>query len=104
MGGHTMSQYDPSEMHDFLSMTPEKGLRQILVDNKTFTNDHFSMMLKIVRNGSKETFCEHYTKNDFPKIKFTPNETKHKETFWATLGNVLGQKGICQPATTPKAA
>lgn len=92
-----MSQYDPNEMHDFLSMTPEKGLRQIMVDNKSFTNDHFSMMLKVVRNGNKETFCEHYTKNDFPKIKFSPNETKIKESFWATLTTCLSQKGIIQP-------
>ncbi|MBL7545193.1 MAG: hypothetical protein JNL11_15350 [Bdellovibrionaceae bacterium] len=92
-----MSQYDPNEMHDFLSMTPEKGLRQILVDNKSFSNDHFSMLLKIVRTGNKESFCEHYTKNDFPKIKFSPNETKIKETFWATLTSTLGQKGIIQP-------
>jgi hypothetical protein len=92
-----MSQFDPNEMHDFLSMTPEKGLRQIMVDNKSFTGDHFSMMLKIVRNGSKESFCEHYEKSDFPKIKFTPNETKLKETFWSALTGVLSQKGIIQP-------
>lgn len=97
MKGATMSQFDPNEMYDFLSNTPEKGLRQIMVDNKSFTNDHFSMLLKVVRNGNKESFCEHYTKNDFPKIKFSPNETKIKETFWGTLTTVLGQKGIIQP-------
>lgn len=98
-----MSQYDPNEMYEFLSMTPEKGLRQILVDNKTFTENHFNMLIKVVRNGSKDTFCEHYTKNDYPKIKFSPNEIKIKETFWATLTTALAQKGIVQP-TTPKVA
>lgn len=98
-----MSQYDPNEIYEFLSNTPEKGLRQILMDNKSFTEPHFNMMLKIVRNGNKETFSEHYLKSDFPKIKFNPNETKIKETFWSTLTNVLAQKGLIQPST-PKAA
>lgn len=98
-----MSQYDPNEMYEFLSMTPEKGLRQILVDNKTFTESHFNMLLKIVRNGNKETFCEHYNKNDFPKIKFNPNETKVKEAFWATLTTVLSQKGLIQPSAAKAA-
>ena len=93
-----MSQYDPSEMYEFLSNTPEKGLRQILADKK-FTDSHFNMMIKIVRNGGKDAFCEHYTKNDFPKIKFNPNETKLKESFWSTLTTVLSLKGIIQPAT-----
>ena len=93
-----MSQYDPNEMYEFLSMTPEKGLRQILVDSKTFTDVHFNMLIKVVRNGSKESFCEHYTKNDYPKIKFNPNEIKIKESFWATLTTVLSQKGIIQPS------
>ena len=100
--GVTMSQYDPNEMYDFLSMTPEKGLKQIMMD-KSFNDVHFNMMIKIVRNGNKESFCEHYLKNDFPKIKFSPNETKIKETFWSTLTNVLSQKGIIQ-VSAPKAA
>ncbi len=91
-----MSQFDPNEMFEFLSNTPEKGLRQILAD-KSFTNDHFTMMFKIIRTGNKESFCEHYTKSDYPKIKFSPNETKIKETFWATLTTLMSQKGLIQP-------
>lgn len=98
-----MAQFDPNAMYEFLSNTPEKGLRQILMDNKSFTEAHFTMMIKIIRNGNQESFCEHYAKNDFPKIKFSPNETKMKETFWANLTTVMSQKGLIQPVAASAA-
>lgn len=97
-----MSQYDPKEIFQFLSHTPEKGLRQLLIDGKTFTDSHLAMALKIVRTGNEESFCEHYTKTDFPKIKFSANELKLKETFWNSLTKAMASKGLITP--TAKAA
>ena len=92
-----MSQYDPHEIHGFLSQTPEKGLRQIMLDPKNFTEAHFNMLMKILRTCSKDTFVECFEKNEFPKIKFSPNELKLKETFWNACCSSLASKGIITP-------
>ncbi len=92
-----MSQYDSIEIHTFLSQTPEKGLKQIMLDPKHFTEIHFNMLMKILRNCSKETFIDCLDKNDFPKLRFTANELKLKETFWASCCQALASKGIVSP-------
>lgn len=92
-----MSQYDPHAMYDFLSQTPEKGLRQIMIDQKKFTESHFTALLKMIRNCPKQAFIEAFEKNDFPKIKFTPNETKLKEFFWKDCCDTLAARGIITP-------
>lgn len=92
-----MAQYDPNEIHGFLSQTPEKGLRQIMVDPKNFTEVHFNMLMKILRTSSKEAFIECFEKNEFPKIKFSANEIKLKENFWTVCCTALANKGIISP-------
>ena len=78
-----MSQYDVPGLYSFLVHTPEAGLRKMLVDGKPMTDVHFSLMMKIVRACNETQFCEHFEKQDYPKIKFGPNDMKLKEKFWA---------------------
>lgn len=99
-----MGQYDGAALFQFLAHTPEQGLRKMLVDGKTMTDVHFSMLLKVVRAGDEAQFCEHFEKKEFPKVKFGPAETKLKDKFWDDCINVCQSRGILQPAGAPKAA
>lgn len=93
-----MSQYDVPGLYEFLLHTPESGLRKILVDNKTFTDSHFNLMLKVVRGVDSEKFTEHCDKMDFPKVKMGPSELKIKEKFWSDLLTTCNQRGLLNPA------
>ncbi len=96
--------YDFQSLHDFLTQTPEQGLRKMLVDQKTFTEAHLSLLLKVVRTGPAENMQKHFEAKDFPKTKLSPSETKIKEKFWGDLELTLKARGILQPAQPAKAA
>ncbi len=97
-------QYDVPGLFDFLTNTPETGLRKMLVDNKTFTDVHFSLMMKVVRTCDETKFCEHTEKTDFPKVKFGAAEIKLKEKFWNDCFTCLSSKGLLNPAQKKHAA
>lgn len=97
-----MSQYDLNSVYDFLLHTPEQGLRKILVDQKTFTEAHLNLMLKVVRGCKLEDFVNHWEKKDFPKLKFGPAEGKIKEKFWNDCQQALQARGLLNPATAHK--
>lgn len=97
-------KYDIPALHEFLQHTPESGLRKMLVDPKAFSDIHFNMMLKIVRVCTPQQFAEHCEREDFPKIKFSPNESKLKETFWKALVSHCDSRGLLNPASPAKAA
>ena len=59
------SNYDANLVYQFLTQTPESALRKMLVDPK-FTQNHFSMRMKIVRASNEDQFCEHFYKSDYP--------------------------------------
>lgn len=99
-----MNQYDLPGLYEFLHQTPEQGLRKMLVDPKSFTEPHFNLMMKMVRNCDEATFCAHAGKGDFPKLKFGPAETKIKEKFWADAEACLKSRGILNPSTKKAAA
>lgn len=99
-----MNTYDMSALHDFLTQTPEQGLRKMLVDPKNFTEVHFNMLIKIVRGSSREQFAEFSDKNDFPKLKFSANEVKLKESFWSVCIKICDSRGLLSPSTPQKAA
>ncbi len=99
-----MSQYDIPGLYDFLHQTPEQGLRKMLVDNKTFSEPHFNLMIKIMRACNQEQFTAHFEKSDFPKIKFGPAETKLKEKFWADCVAIWKSRGLLNPGLPQKAA
>lgn len=97
-------QYDIPGLFDFLSHTPESALRKMLVDNKSFTEAHFNLMMKMVRNGNATQFAEHAEKADFPKLKFGPAETKIKEKFWSDCFTTLAGRGLLNPSEKKTAA
>lgn len=99
-----MSQYDLNSLYDFLTNTPEAGLKKMLVDGKPMTDVHVNLLLKTARACSATEFAEHYEKKDFPKIKMSPNEMKLKEKFWGDCTQTLLSRGLLNPATAPKAA
>lgn len=97
------SMYDASMVYQFLVHTPESALRKMLIDAK-FTQNHFSMMMKIVRASNEDQFCTHFYNLDYPKSKFTGSEIALKETFWPSCIQVLNQHGLLSPATAQKIA
>ena len=99
-----MSQYDVPNLYSFLIHTPESGLRKMLVDNKPFTEAHFNLMMKVVRACSETQFTEHFEKQDYPKIKMGPSETKIKEKFWGEAMTTWNNRGLLTPAVATKAA
>src|SRR4051812_29094748 len=99
-----MSQYDMPGLYEFLTQTPEQGLRKMFVDNKTFTEPHFNLMMKVVRACNGDQFSGHFEKCDFPKIKMGPAEQKIKEKFWADCVTVWKSRGLLNPGLPQKAA
>lgn len=98
-----MNQYDLPGLYQFLAHTPEQGLRKMFVDQKPMTDVHFSLLMKVVRAGGEADFCAHADKKDFPKIKFSPAETKLKDKFWDECFQTFKSRGILNPAG-PQAA
>ena len=100
-----MSQkYDVPNLYNFLTQTPEAGLRKMLVDNKPFTEAHFNLMMKIVRGCNESQFTEHFDKQDFPKVKMNANDIKLKEKFWADAVTTWNNRGLLTPAVATRAA
>lgn len=93
-----MSQYDINGLYQFLHQTPEKGLRKMLVDQKSFSEVHFGLLMKVVRGCDEGNFVTHFDKKDFPKIRFGPAEEKVKEKFWKDCETCFQQRGILSPA------
>ncbi len=93
-----MSNPDYSSLYQFLHNTPEGGLRKMLADPKTFTEAHFSLLMKCVRAGDEANFCALIEKSEFPKLKFSPGEQKIKETFWADCVKTFQSRGLLGPA------
>lgn len=97
-----MSQYDLSGLYQFLHSTPEKGLRKMLIDPKTFSEVHFQLLMKVVRGCDEPSFVTHYEKADFPKMRFGNAEEKVREKFWKDCESCFLQRGILSPATIKK--
>jgi len=89
-----MPHYDTSSLHEFLSHTPEKGLRKMLIDGQSLTELHFNLLLKVVRATSAEAFQDHFTNGDFPRIRFSPAEERLKERFWNSCAATLSERGL----------
>jgi hypothetical protein len=100
----SMSQYDVQGWFQFLSQTPEQGLRKMLVDNKPMTDAHFSLLLKVVRAGDEAKFVENFEKKDYPKVKLSPGEQKIRDKFWDDCVTACTARGILQPGVATKVA
>ena len=97
-----MSQYDTAGLYQFLTNTPEKGLRQMLIDGKHFSEMHFNILLKVVRTCDEGTFGAHFEQSTFPKMRFNDKEVKLKEKFWKTCTDCLSQRGLLNQAPPKK--
>lgn len=93
-----MTQYDLPGLFQFLTSTPEKGLRQMFVDGKPMTEVHFNLLIKVVRACDEPSFCQHIEAGDLPKVKFSPAEQKLREHFWAECFKTFESRGILNPA------
>lgn len=89
--------YDGNLLYQFLVNTPEGALRKMLISPQ-FSDVHFNFLMKIVRCGDENQFCEHFYKEDFPKIKLGPKEIPLKENFWSAAEKALNQHGLLSPA------
>lgn len=89
--------YDANMLHQFLTQTPESALRKMLTD-KSFTEIHFNMMMKILRSTNEEQFCDHFNNATYPKAKFNANEINLKEKFWNDCVTALNSRGLLSPA------
>lgn len=98
-----MGQYDTEGLYEFLSTTPEKGLRSMLID-ATFTESHFNVLMKVVRVCNTSQFAIAFEGGQFPKIRFNDKEAKIKETFWKTCEQCFLDRGILFPAVKKAAA
>lgn len=99
-----MSEFDLPGLYQFLSSTPEQGLRKMFVDGKPMTEVHFNLLMKYVRACNEHEFCEHVEKGDWPKVKFSANEIKIRETFWTECFKTFSSRGILNPADKKIAA
>jgi hypothetical protein len=97
--GAIMNQYDYAGLYQFLHQTPEKGLRQMLVDQKMFTEVHFQLLMKVVKLSNEEGFIGHIEKADYPKMRFGPAEEKLREKFWKDCETWFLQRGILSTTT-----
>lgn len=97
-------QYDASSLYQFLTGTPEGGLRKMLVDGKPMTETHFSLLMKVVKGCNEEDFGKHWEAGSYPTVRMSPNETKLKEFFWRDCVKTFESRGLLQPATPSKAA
>lgn len=98
-----MNQYDIDGLYEFLSSTPEKGLRNMLVD-ASFTEPHFNILMKVVRVCNSSQFAIAFEGKQFPKIRFNDKEERLKETFWSTSEKCFLDRGILFPANKKAAA
>lgn len=96
------NNYDIPGLYQFLHTTPEKGLRRMLVDPKTFSEVHFGLLMKVVRGCDESHFIQHYEKGDFPKLRFGPAEEKVREKFWKDCETCFLQRGILSTMTLKK--
>jgi len=91
------SNYDANLVYQFLINTPESALRKMLID-KSFTDVHFNMLVKVFRNANESQFCDHFYNSTFPKAKYNGNEINLKENFWNDCIKALNSHGLLSPA------
>jgi hypothetical protein len=96
--------YDVSSLYQFLTQTPEGGLRKMLIDGKPVTEVHFNLLMKVVKFGTEEDFKKFCETNSFPPVRLSPKETPLKEIFWSDCIKTLQARGILQPTNGIKAA
>lgn len=98
------ANYDIANLYQFLTQTPEGGLRKMLVDGKPMTEIHFNLMMKVVKHGDEKEFANFCESGNFPAIRLSPKEQTLKETFWNDCLKTFGARGLLQPGGSKSAA
>jgi hypothetical protein len=96
--------FDIQNLYQFLTQTPEGGLRKMLVDGKPMTEVHFNLMMKVVKHGGESEFTKFCETGAFPAVRLSPKEIPMKETFWNDCLKTFGARGLLQPGGATKAA
>lgn len=96
--------FDIQNLYQFLTQTPEGGLRKMLVDGKPMTEVHFNMMMKVIKHGGEQEFINFCETGAFPPVRLSPKEQPLKETFWNDCLKTFKDRGLLQPGGTAKAA
>lgn len=96
--------YDYSGLYQFIKQTPEGALRKMLVDNKTFTEPHFNLLMKVTRTCDEGQFCKSFEGKNYPKIRFSPAEEKLREKFWGECESWLCGRGLLAKVAVKTAA
>ncbi len=96
--------FDISNLYQFLTQTPENGLKKMLVDGKPMTETHFNIMMKIVKHGGEADFIKFCESGTLPPVRLNPKEQVLKETFWNDCLKTFGARGLLQPGGVTKVA
>ena len=96
-------QDDLVSLYGFLQHTNQGNLKRILMDGR-FTEVHFNLLMKVVKNCPEPQFIEMLSKGDFPKIKMSSNETAVKENFWKIALETFQSRGLVTAEPAAKAA
>ncbi len=96
-----MSQYDTDSLYQFLTSTPEKGLKSILID-KQFTEIHFNILMKMTRSVNQDQFGVIFSKQEFSKVRFNDKENLVKPKFWKDCESCLNARGLLSAAEAKK--
>lgn len=75
------AESDIVSVYQFLKDTPEGPLRKMMVGGE-MTENHFRLLMKVVRGCSQTEFVECMNSESLPKIRLAPAEVPMKETIW----------------------
>jgi hypothetical protein len=96
-------QDDLVSVYGFLQHTNQGNLKRILVDGK-FTDVHFNLLMKIVKNCTEPQFIELIGKGEFPRVKMSSGETAIRENFWKQALEQFQSRGLVNAEPAAKAA
>lgn len=94
---------DLINLYGFLQHTAEGNLKKMLVD-KSMTETHFRILLKISRNCTQEQFITCFEKEEIPKVKLSSSEHEIRETFWGPCLATLESRGLISKGTAQEVA
>jgi hypothetical protein len=88
---------DLVSVYEFVKATGEGNLRKMMTGPK-MTAAHVGLLLKVVRASKSDEFVKYCETNAYPKMKFNDQETKIRDTFWATACDCFIQLGLASTA------
>jgi len=87
------SHNDVSGVFSFLNSTPEGNLRKMLMGGE-LTENHFRLLIKMVKTCPEPEFIDMFMNEGFGKIKMSSKENLMKERFWMICKKKLEGMGL----------